>query len=147
MRVSRSALKALRIKYVRLIDLRAEREQAEAEGRLRINGQKAEVRLRLMRDVAKEFPGALKELDYLDLVALRERLAEVEACLGSTERKIPIWLGGIWHFHCVVRCMQAIKQHGCRSNVTEEEWKYVQVSLREKFAKNEVEGLVELVGR
>jgi hypothetical protein len=56
-------------KYRALIALRIEREHLEARGIFKLHGHAAKARQRRGRVLARRFPGALRELDGLDVAS------------------------------------------------------------------------------
>jgi len=88
--MSGETLAALEEKYALLEQLRAEREQAAAEGLGRFAGEAAERRRERMRAVAGRFPGALRELDVLTAAQLRHRREVVQAVRAGAPS--PRWL-------------------------------------------------------
>lgn len=93
MRPPRAVLKELLGKYVEMLAMRAEHasgvEDAEA------------VRPR-MAELAMRFPGALREIDDLELDEIRRRVATLERVLDG-EREPEPWMGAVARFHELTR--------------------------------------------
>ena len=64
-------------KYDLLVGLRREREDLEAKGIFSLEGEALVERQARMREVAAEFPGALRELEALSAAQLTRRREEV----------------------------------------------------------------------
>jgi hypothetical protein len=88
-----SALEELRAKYVEMLAMRAEHasgtEDAEA------------VRPR-MAELAARFPGALREIDDLELDEIRRRVSALGEVLGG-EREPEPWMAAVARFHELTR--------------------------------------------
>jgi hypothetical protein len=74
-----AALGALIEKYAELDALCREREAAMAAGLARLTGEAGARRRQRGRALAARFPGALRELEHLDRVAVAARLADLQA--------------------------------------------------------------------
>jgi hypothetical protein len=87
--VAREALEGLRYKYTEMLRMRRVR-QAEAEARPR------------MAELANRFPGALRELDDLELGEIERRVAALDVALGNSAL-IERWMEAIALFHARAR--------------------------------------------
>ncbi|HWV37812.1 MAG TPA: hypothetical protein VN033_04970 [Vulgatibacter sp.] len=98
-------------KYLQLTTLRARREELERAGAWRFDDVEARDRKRAFRRIAREFPGALRELDSLPASALRRRAAAVErarAAPPDTPREP--WIDLALDFHRIVRMILAVRR-------------------------------------
>jgi hypothetical protein len=102
-------LQRLRGKYQRLVELRAARDAAIALGQSGFGDVERPARRQQMKDLAREFPGALRELDDSTADQLAGRLAAVEATLESGER--PRWMEATLLFHHALRSALALKSN------------------------------------
>lgn len=111
-----AALAALERKYVILLRLRQEREALEARGVLRLAGDAAAQRRALAQAVAREFPGALRELEARDsgnLQLCRDQVAHERAfLLAHPRRRVPRqrWIRMSLAYHAALREGLAIRQ-------------------------------------
>lgn len=103
--VSLTELKALQGKYHEMLWLRASRSQQQASGQSRFEGDEALLRRERFRKLAREFPGALREME-LDASILRKRHDAVAAL--DTENEAPPWLLAVALYHRFLR--QELKQ-------------------------------------
>jgi hypothetical protein len=88
-----AAIEELRDKYVTMLSMRVEHERGEErEGEPR----------RRMAELAARFPGALREIDDLELEQIRARIAALEAVLGGEQPAEP-WMEAIARFHALAR--------------------------------------------
>jgi hypothetical protein len=62
-----------------------------------------------MAELARRFPGALRELDDLELLEIRRRLGALDAVLGE-EGKIEPWMEALALFHSFARGALCAKQ-------------------------------------
>ena len=88
-----SVLHALRHKYAAIVELRL----AHAAG----TEDPQAVRPRLL-DLAREFPGALREIDQLALDELHRRIAELDSVLAG-ESPHASWMAAVALFHALLR--------------------------------------------
>ncbi len=94
--MDRSALAALARKYRALAEARREKARTGAH-----------TPRALMQALAREFPGALRELDVLPLAELDARAAQLEAAAaGAPAERWMIWTA---RFHALLRAALAIK--------------------------------------
>ncbi len=96
MPVSRGDLDALRDKYATMMALRLERI-AEDEMRRR------------MAELALRFPGALRELDDLDLGEIRRRVETLDGVLAGSAPPEP-WMEAVALFHALTRGALVVKR-------------------------------------
>ncbi len=96
MPVSRGDLDALRDKYTSMVALRVER-LSEAEMRRR------------MGEIALRFPGALRELDDLELAEIRRRIEALDAVLAGSVQPEP-WMEAVALFHALTRGALVVKR-------------------------------------
>jgi hypothetical protein len=92
-RVSREALGELRAKYAEMLEMRLEHD-AKCE-------DVARVRVR-MGALASRFPGALRELDALELGEIRRRVVAIERVLVGGGDAEP-WMEAVALFHALAR--------------------------------------------
>ncbi len=102
-------------KYRMLASLRARREAVEREGLGSFGLEEGRERKRLFRRIAREFPGALRELDSFTAAELDARRAEVErACeelrAGNDIRHRGGWIELILDFHRTLREALMVKR-------------------------------------
>jgi hypothetical protein len=111
----RIALIGLLEKYRVLARLRSRREEVEAEGRAAFSGEESARRIAEFRRVARDFPGALRELDSLTAGALFQRAREVEEEIElaghDSSRRAParIWVAVTLDYHDALREALAVK--------------------------------------
>lgn len=105
-------------KYDLLIDLRRARESAEETGQGRFEGDAAEARRERMREVAREYPGALRELDLLSLDQLTERRRLLESSRASAQR----WAEAILVFHRTMRTALDGRALGLKGTGVKDVW-------------------------
>lgn len=96
MPVSRGDLDALRDKYATMMALRLERI-AEDEMRRR------------MAELALRFPGALRELDDLELGEIRRRVETLDGVLAGSAPQEP-WMEAVALFHALTRGALVVKR-------------------------------------
>lgn len=110
-----SRLERLAAKYRALAELRARREEAVSVGLAGFTGDEAAARRAAFRALAREFPGALRELDTLAAATLRARLADVERELSEARaepgRAIASrrWIAVAVDYHETLRAALALK--------------------------------------
>jgi hypothetical protein len=92
-RVTHEALDALRDKYATMLAMRVAHDSGEEDA--------AEVRVR-MAELASRFPGALRELDDLELDDIRCRIAALEEVLRGA-REVEPWMEAVALFHALAR--------------------------------------------
>jgi hypothetical protein len=92
-RLARAVIEELRAKYVEMLVMRAEHasgvEDADA------------VRPR-MAELAARFPGALREIDDLELDEIRARVSALDEVLGGRREPDP-WMEAVARFHALAR--------------------------------------------
>jgi hypothetical protein len=88
-----SALRALRVKYAVIVELRLAHAAGTEDPRA--------VRPRLAA-LAREFPGALREIDRLALDELRRRIAELDSVVAGEREHAP-WMAAVALFHELLR--------------------------------------------
>ena len=109
------ALERLAEKYRVLADLRARREEAEAEGMSAFAPAEIEERTARFRRVAREFPGALRELDVTPAEILRVKARAVEEELQALrnaprrESTRQDWMAIVIDYHATLREALAVK--------------------------------------
>jgi len=91
-------LRALARKYRALVALRARRDGPPA----------GHARLEELRELAREFPGCLRELDTLGAAELARRAAVVESAAAGGARED--WMAWIWGYHRLMRAALAIRR-------------------------------------
>jgi len=108
-------LERLLWKYRLLTRLRSRREAVEAGGAASFEAAESRERKRLFRRVAREFPGALRELDTLESAQLAARAERVEEAIDRLERggEAPQpgqWLALVLDFHQTLRDALMLKR-------------------------------------
>ena len=91
--VNRNALQRLRDKYAEMLALRL----ADGTG----DADEATTRARMAR-LSSQFPGALREIDDLELTEINLRIAAVEAVLRG-DREVEPWMEAVAMFHALAR--------------------------------------------
>jgi hypothetical protein len=91
--VARAALEDLRRKYAEMLEMRLSHEAGDEEP--------STVRVRMAR-LASRFPGALRELDDLELNEIRRCVAQLDAVLQGTLEVEP-WMQAVAMFHALAR--------------------------------------------
>jgi hypothetical protein len=96
-------LRALARKYRSLVELRARRDggAAAAAGEAPAMG--------VLRELAREFPGCLRELDTLGAAELARRAAAAEGAAGEAS-SVEDWMLWIWGYHRLMRAALAIRR-------------------------------------
>ena len=108
MSLSRPDLERLAWKYRRLAALRARREELERSGAVSFSAPESLERKRAFRLLAREFPGALRELDTLSAAVLRQRAEAVEAAVVG--EFVEPWMAIAVDFHVLVRTMLTLRR-------------------------------------
>jgi hypothetical protein len=103
------ALAALAAKYRTLAALRARREEAEAAGRTIFDEAESAGRRAAFRDIARAFPGALRELEALSAARLAARADEVDAERGTGLPVADGWIRVALDFHQTLAATLAAK--------------------------------------
>src|SRR4051812_9451086 len=107
-------LRRLAVKYRTLAELRARREELEAQGLTRFNSKEARARSAAFRRVAREFPGSLRELDTPPAEVLLGRhdavLEAQRAFDAGTRAVLPLWMELAIAYHGQLREALAIKR-------------------------------------
>ena len=93
MRVARAALEELLAKYAQMLAMR----MTHAAG----NEDAGEARTR-MAELAARFPGALREIDDLELAEIRQRIQLLEEVLHQ-RREVQPWMEAVALFHAMAR--------------------------------------------
>lgn len=93
-------LRELARKYRALVALRARRDAGGAAGGGKVREE--------LRELAREFPGCLRELDTLGAAELARRAQAVEEAAGGGEEEE--WMGWICHYHQLMRAALAIRR-------------------------------------
>ena len=104
-----TALEELHSKYAEMLAMRLAEEVAPAE-----RPDEGEVRLRMMA-LAARFPGALREIDALELREIRARMDKLATVL-SGESAVESWMEAIILFHRFARGALCAKRwlRGCK---------------------------------
>lgn len=90
---TRDTLEQLRCKYGEMLSMRLAHDSgAETEARAR----------QRMAELASRFPGALREIDELELAAIRERIERLEAALRG-DAPVERWMEAVGLFHSLAR--------------------------------------------
>jgi hypothetical protein len=93
MRVAREALEDLRAKYAEMLSMRlADEEELDDDSRVRVR----------MQGLARQFPGALREIDGLLLGEIRRRIDALERVLAGRSEVEP-WMEAVARFHGLLR--------------------------------------------
>jgi hypothetical protein len=90
--LGRRVLEELRVKYARMLAMRLEHVSGEEDAD-QVRGRMAEL--------ATRFPGALRELDDLDLDEIRRRVDALERALAGDEPER--WIAAVARFHALTR--------------------------------------------
>ena len=98
---------ALQEKYRLMLAMRLEREELERQGIMKFSGSAAQQRKEASRQLARRFPGVLKELDRFDAESLKSRLVVLEACHADAD--LPLWAEITFNFHELLRNALKIK--------------------------------------
>jgi len=106
----RLRLERLLAKYRALAELRARREQLQAEGGDHFQPEEAASRRAAFRTLAHEFPGCLRELDSVTEVKLRQRAEHLARLLDDPEQAEPPWVPVTEAYHATLREALAIKR-------------------------------------
>lgn len=104
------ALERLAWKYRRLHALRQRREEAEAQGLTGFDEEEGRARRRIFARLAREFPGALRELDTLSASRLRKRLEQIERAALFPAEAPPPWIPLILDYHRSLRQALSLKR-------------------------------------
>jgi hypothetical protein len=90
---TRDTLEQLRAKYAEMLSMRLAHETGlESEARAR----------KRMAELAARFPGALREIDELELAVIRERIRRLDAALHGQSTVEP-WMEAVGLFHALAR--------------------------------------------
>lgn len=110
----RQTLERLAAKYRTLVSLHASREAVRANGGDRFEGDEAAVRRRIFRRLAREFPGALRELDSSSAETLGLRWRQVEEALRTLDRDgfdgQPPWIAVVADYHQSLRAALRVRR-------------------------------------
>jgi hypothetical protein len=90
---TRDTLEQLRFKYGEMLSMRLVHESGEEDP--------AQARQR-MASLAAQFPGALREIDGLELAVIRERIRRLDAVLLG-EAAVERWMHAVGLFHTLAR--------------------------------------------
>src|SRR5262249_51362181 len=99
-------------KYEALVALRTRREEREAQGHGGVSEAEGQLRRAAFRVVARNFPGALRELEKTTCAALEVKLAAIPDELARLRRGETIarrWVGVMIDFHATLRETLAVK--------------------------------------
>jgi hypothetical protein len=108
-------LKRLERKYLVLAGLKARREEMESAGATSFAEDESRARTAAFREVAREFPGALRELEHSDRGELEARLGAVRLELAELDKTprgaAPTrgWVAVVLEYHDTLREALAIK--------------------------------------
>ena len=91
--MTRDALEELGCKYREMLVMRTAHESGV--------GNAAQARERMAR-LASRFPGALREIDELELVVIRDRIDRIDAALRD-DGAVELWMEAMAHFHALAR--------------------------------------------
>lgn len=103
-RLRAADLRALRDKYERMLQLRLLHERARAEP----DFVEPDPR-RALAELARVFPGALREIDELPLEVIRARIDALGAA-EADESRVTSWMTVIARFHALARGALAVKR-------------------------------------
>lgn len=111
--MSRPELEALVEKYRTLHTLRTRREELEEQGRAGFSEQEGRARRGAFRQLARRFPGALRELDACSAETLARKRSAVESELArdraSQDAPHPLWMSVVFDYHDLLREALAVK--------------------------------------
>src|SRR5260221_7497172 len=102
-------LTGLRRKYAVLVVLRSRREELDSVGRAGFSEEEGLARREAFRELAAEFPGALRELDTTPAESLQARLDEIDAAVAAEAAPAPRWMIVTIDFHHTLREILALK--------------------------------------
>jgi hypothetical protein len=97
-------LRALRDKYERMLRLRELHARAKAQPAFTEPDPRGP-----MADLARSYPGALREIDELPIVVIRARIADLTAAENDASR-ITMWMTAQSRFHALARGALATKR-------------------------------------
>jgi hypothetical protein len=90
---TRDTLEQLRAKYAEMLSMRLAHESGvESKARAR----------RRMAELASRFPGALREIDELELAVIRDRIRRLDAALHG-QSGVERWMEAVGLFHSLAR--------------------------------------------
>lgn len=90
---TRDTLEQLRAKYAEMLSMRLAHE----------SGMESKARARQrMAELASRFPGALREIDELELAVIRDRIRRLDAALHG-ESRVERWMEAVGLFHSLAR--------------------------------------------
>jgi hypothetical protein len=89
----RATLERLRFKYAEMLSMRLAHDEGEEDA--------ARARQR-MASLAAQFPGALREIDDLELAVIRDRIDRLDAVLRG-EGEVERWMEAVGLFHALAR--------------------------------------------
>ena len=89
-------------KYQTLLDLRIKREKQEKQG-IPFSARQLQSRKKQMAALARIFPGALRELDTLSAVKIRQRILDIQNALDAPRKPTSPWIPLVLDFHQAVR--------------------------------------------
>ena len=99
---------ALIEKYRLMLAMRLEREALEEQGILKFSGESGVQRRASSKELARQFPGALKELDRLCSGVLERKLKALEQSEAHDEA-LPLWAKISYDYHQLLREALAVK--------------------------------------
>ena len=100
MRVSRGSLEELRAKYAQMLAMRVVHRSGADDA--------DETRARMAK-LASLYPGALREIDDLELSEIRRRVAALDEVLEAG-REVELWMEAIALFHRMARGALSVKR-------------------------------------
>jgi hypothetical protein len=110
-RVAGAALEELRAKYTQMLAMRVAHASGEDDG--------PATRVR-MAELASRFPGALREIDDLEIAEIHHRIEALDGVLRAA-RQVEPWMDAVAMFHAMARgALSAKRWLGGRKRVTAE---------------------------
>ena len=106
--VKKGIKEALIEKYRLMLSMRLEREALEAQGILKFTGESGVQRRASSKELARQYPGALKELDRLSSAVLEQKLEALELCDADGD-DLPLWANISFDYHQLLGEALAIK--------------------------------------
>ena len=107
--VTREQVIALRRKYAVLSELRASRESAISQGLSEFPPEQKAPRREIMRALAAEFPGSLRELDEASAEELHHRVVAIDEALSTP--RADGWIEAAILFHTGLREALRLRRH------------------------------------
>ncbi len=119
MSLGREAIVALHEKYVTLVALHEARAARQDAGFDRFEGSEAEARKGAFQALARQFPGALRELEVVPLAELQRRRDALQRWIdGPPDQPVPRWAEAAALFHASLAIAISIRTAHARGVTT-----------------------------